>query len=225
MPLVSTSSPGGASAAREVEVAPERLNGWVASFVERHGRAPTDGGRPREILAADGTCAHFHYFDHDPLGVVLVRRGGYAVARIKGGRLVLHKVGTRYVQSRTAAGGWSQQRFARRRDNQADELVTAVADHAARILIDLASPLEETGEIPVGGVAPGPGLIVGGDRQLVAHVLSDRRLASLRELPRRALYDLGDPNRAVLETAIKRGLAVRITLSQPVSADGGRPLS
>jgi hypothetical protein len=36
-------------------------------------------------------------------------------------------------------------------------------------------------------------------------VLSDRRLAALRDLPRRTLYDLADPNRAVLETAIKRG--------------------
>jgi hypothetical protein len=216
VPLVSTSSPGGANPAREVEVSPERLDAWIGGFLERHGGDRGGESRPREILAPDGTCAHLHYFDHDPLGVILVRRGGYAVARVKGGRLVLHKVGTRYVQSRTAAGGWSQQRFARRRDNQADELVTAVADHAARILIDLASPTEETGEIPVGGVAPGPGLIVGGDRQLVSHVLSDRRLAALRDLPRRALYDLGDPNRAVLETAIKRGSSVRITLSQPV---------
>ena len=121
------------------------------------------------------------------------------------------------VEERPAAGGWSQQRFARRRDNQADELVTAVADHAARILIDLASPAEETSEIPVGGAPVGPGLIVGGDRQLVAQVLADRRLAALRELPRRTLYDLADPNRAVLETAIKRGTSVRILLSQTVA--------
>ena len=91
------------------------------------------------------------------------------------------------------------------------------ADHAARILIDLASPAEETTEIPVGGAPVGPGLIVGGDRQLVAQVLADRRLAALRELPRRTLYDLADPNRAVLETAIKRGTSVRILLSQTVA--------
>ena len=57
--------------------------------------------------------------------------------------------------------------------------------------------------------------MVGGDRQLVAAVLSDRRLASLVALPRRTLFDLPDPNRAVLETAIKRGMAVRIALSDP----------
>lgn len=223
MPLVSTSEPSGAnSPAREIEVAIERLDTWIDGFVSRHGSAhdgdtPSEGAKPRELVGADGTHARLHYFDHDPIGVVLVRRGGYAVARVKGGRLALHKVGTRYVQSRTAAGGWSQQRFARRRDNQADELVTAVADHAARILIDLASPAEETTEIPVGGAPVGPGLIVGGDRQLVAQVLADRRLAALRELPRRTLYDLADPNRAVLETAIKRGTSVRILLSQTVA--------
>ena len=51
-----------------------------------------------------------------------------------GDRLTAHKVGTRYVQSRTAAGGWSQQRFARRRANQADGLVGAAVEHAVRLL-------------------------------------------------------------------------------------------
>ncbi|MEI2775786.1 MAG: acVLRF1 family peptidyl-tRNA hydrolase [Tetrasphaera sp.] len=196
-------------------MATTRLPQWIAGFHERHGGSIPAAPRPRELIGADGTLAQLHYFDHDPLGVILVRRGGYAVARLRGGKMVLHKVGTRYVQSRTAAGGWSQQRFARRRDNQADELVTAVADHAARILIDLASSAtDETGEIPVGRTPYGPGVIVGGDRQLVAQVLSDRRLATLRDLPRRALYDLGDPNRAVLEAAIKRGTAVRVAISE-----------
>ena len=217
MPWVSTSNnAGGPASAKEVEVAAARLPQWIAGFVERHGGEVPATPRPRELVGQDGAVAHLHYFEHDPVGVILVRRGGYAVARLRGGRLVLHKVGTRYVQSRTAAGGWSQQRFARRRDNQADELAAAVADHAARILIDLAAPVDETGEIALGSSPPGPGLIVGGDRQLVAQVLSDRRLAALRELPRRALYDVGDPNRAVLETAIKRGTAVRVTISEHI---------
>lgn len=199
-------------APRTVEVAADRLAGWLTGFADRHG-GPTATGRPDRIAGDDGAVARLEYFDHDPLGVILVRRGGYAVGRVRAGRLVLHKVGTRYVQSRTSAGGWSQQRYARRRDNQADELVGAVADHAARILVDLAAPIDETGELPAGGaLPPGPGLIVGGDRELVASVLSDRRLVALRELPRRGLYDLPDPNRAVLETAIKRGTSVRVYL-------------
>ena len=52
-------------------------------------------------------------------GVLLVRKGGFAVARLSGDDLVEHKIGQRHVQGRTKAGGQSQQRFARRRDNQA----------------------------------------------------------------------------------------------------------
>ena len=107
------------------------------------------------------------------------------------------KVGTRHVQSRTAAGGWSQQRFARRRGNQADELVRAVAEHALRIL---------PRGIP-------RGLVVGGDKALVRAVLDDPRLSHLDALPRRELYDLPDPRRAVLEEALKRGRAVRVTIA------------
>lgn len=150
MPLVSTSSPSGApSTPRLIEVAPERLSAWLGGFAERHG-GQVPSGRPNEVRGADGVRASFAYFDHDPLGVILVRRGGYAVGRVRGGKLLLHKVGTRYVQSRTAAGGWSQQRYARRRDNQADELVGAVVEHAARILVDLAHVPEETEISPSG---------------------------------------------------------------------------
>ena len=52
-------------------------------------------------------------------GVLLVRKGGFAVARLAGSEVVASKVGQRHVQGRTKAGGQSQQRFARRRENQA----------------------------------------------------------------------------------------------------------
>jgi peptide subunit release factor 1 (eRF1) len=138
-------------------------------------------------------------FDHAPVAVVLVRRGGYAVALADGsGALSASKVGTRHVQSRTAAGGWSQQRFARRRGNQADELVRAVAEHAQRLL-------------PRGIPA---GVVLGGDRALVRSVLEDDRLAFLADLPTRELYDLPDPRRSVLEEAVRRGRAVRVTIEE-----------
>ena len=47
----------------------------------------------------------------------VAKRGSFHVCC--GYRRTAHKVGTRHVQSRTAAGGWSQQRYARRRANQA----------------------------------------------------------------------------------------------------------
>ena len=175
------------SSSRLVPVAPERFDAWLARFEA----ANPDG--PQRIVAIER-------FDHSPLAVILIRRGGYAVALADSACLSAHKVGTRRVQSRTAAGGWSQQRFARRRANQADEMVRAVRDHLVRVLGETACV----------------GLVVGGDRTLVGEVLEDARLRGIRDLPRRELYDLPDPNRAVLDRAIERGRAVRVTIS-----DGG----
>jgi Actinobacteria/chloroflexi VLRF1 release factor len=190
-------------ASRVVEVAPARLERWLAGFEERHGSASVvrRGDVVVHILGTDGAQASLDYFAHDPLGLVLVRRGGYAVGLVSDGGLTAAKVGTRHVQSRTAAGGWSQQRFARRRANQADALVEAVATHTLYIL--LAS-----------GQAP-RGLVVGGDRTLVAQVLSHPRLRALDGLPRRELFDLPDPTRAVLDRAVERGRAVRVHLTDP----------
>ena len=202
-----TSTPGG----RVLEVAPARLDRWVAGFHERHGAGPVtrDGDRVVAASAADGATATFGYFPYDPVGVVLVRRGGYAVGLARDGRFLSSKVGTRYVQSRTAAGGWSQQRFARRRGNQADALADAVAEHALRILLG-------------GNESPGPGapdvptgLVVGGDRTLVGQVLTDSRLRAVADRPRRELFDLPDPRRDVLDKALERGRAVRIHLTEP----------
>ena len=170
---------------RVVEVAPARLDGWLDRFAANN----PDG--PQRLVAVDR-------FDHDPLAVVLVRRGGYAVGLASGDRLTAHKVGTRYVQSRTAAGGWSQQRFARRRSNQADELVAAAAEHAARL---------------VTGIRFG-GLVVGGDKALVATLLAHDALAGIRDLPRRELYDLPDPRLDVLRRAVERGRAARVTITE-----------
>ena len=133
------------------------------------------------------------------LALILVRRGGYAVGLGQGTKLVAHKVGTRYVQSRTAAGGWSQHRFARRRDNQADALVGSVIEHTLRVVM----------------ASPSDALVVGGDKALVRDVLGDARLARLADLPRRELFDMPDPKLVVLERALRRARAVRIWLVDP----------
>ena len=210
---------------RVIEVAPERLDRWLAGFAERHGHTDateesTPGGVVVSVQAADGSLAVATPFAHQPLGVVLVRRGGYAVGLASGDTFSASKVGSRHVQSRTAAGGWSQQRFARRRGNQADALVDAVVGHARRILLgDDESP-------PMGGsarrVPPGPsprhgiprGLLVGGDRTLVREVLAASALRALAGLPVREFYDLPDPKRDVLDTALRRGRAVRIEVTE-----------
>lgn len=169
--------------ARLVEVAPERYDAWR----ERFDAANPDG--PQRIVGVSR-------FEHPHLAFVLIRRGGYAVAHVEGTALVAHKVGTRHVQSRTAAGGWSQQRFARRRGNQADELVRAVTEHFLRI-------------VPAG--IP-EGLVVGGDKTLVRDVLEDPRLDFVGELPRREFHDIGDPRRAVLDEVVRRARSVEVRI-------------
>ena len=215
------------SSAHLVEVAPGRLPGWVERFTASHGPVrwsvvTDDDGSPSAWCgeAADGSWARLEGWGAPagefapggpwvqppgPLLVVLVRRGGYAVgvASVEG-RLVAHKVGTRHVQSRTAAGGWSQQRYARRRANQADALVEAVVRHAARIL-------DESGQ--AGGQVPVAGLVVGGDRTLAHEVLDALATGEhhrLHGIPRRELWDLPDPRRSVLDDAVQRALAVRV---------------
>ncbi|NUR15846.1 MAG: hypothetical protein HOQ13_05975 [Dermatophilaceae bacterium] len=198
---------------RVIEVDPERFDRWMAGFAERHGsydatEAASPGGVVVSARAGDGSTVAAVPFAFDPLGVVLVRRGGYAVGLAIAGVLSESKVGTRHVQSRTAAGGWSQQRFARRRGKQADELVEAVVGHARRVLLgDDESPPSGADGIP-------RGLVVGGDRGLVREVLGAHALRALAGLPLRELYDLPDPKRDVLETALRRGRAVRIELTE-----------
>ncbi len=159
--------------------------------------------------ARDGSLAVATPFGYDPLGLVLVRRRGYAAGLAHADRLAAAKVGSRHIQGRTAAGGWSQQRYARRRANQTDELVGAVVRHVRRVV------LGEGPDAP-GGVSGIPaGLVVGGDRALVREVLGDPALAALARLPRRELPDLPDPSRAVLETALRRARAYRVELTEP----------
>ena len=209
---------------RVVEVSADRFPGWRERFESNNPAGPT------HLVAVD-------WFRHDPLGIILVRRGGYAVGLAHGDRLTAHKVGTRYVQSRTAAGGWSQQRFARRRANQADGLVGAVAEHAVRLLgapgVSQTPGVSSSGVVGAQGVSPsgaggepglvgewaayGPGLVVGGDRRLVAAVLEDPRLRGWAAVDLREYFDIVDPNRGVLDTILKRARCARITLRDDVA--------
>jgi hypothetical protein len=142
------------------------------------------------IEALEATCA-----PPDAWGVLLVRKGGFAVARLAGEQVVESKVGQRHVQGRTKAGGQSQQRFARRRDNQARAAYEAAADHAARI------------------VAQVPVLVVGGDHAAVSTVLEDPRLRSTARRVAGAFLPVPDPRRSVLDAAIADACSARIEVS------------
>ncbi|HEY0240543.1 MAG TPA: acVLRF1 family peptidyl-tRNA hydrolase, partial [Friedmanniella sp.] len=132
----------------------ERLSGWVERFEARHGPATTtatssaltlqalDGARavvevpfPPLPSASDLRALVDHALVDRAVGAVLVRRGGYAVGWFVGRLLVGSKVGSTYVQGTTRAGGWSQQRYARRRANQTREAYAEAADVVAGLLL------------------------------------------------------------------------------------------
>ncbi len=161
---------------------------WVAPADLEHAAA----GAAAEALAASVLGVR-------QVAVLLVRRGGYACARLDGGAVVASKVGSRHVQGRTAAGGWSQQRFARRREKQTGELSGAAVDVAARLLLH----------------PPSQWLVTGGDRPLLDRVLADPRLRSLAGLPRGPHLAIGDPSGQLVRSLPALLTRVRITLVDP----------
>ncbi len=195
--------------AREVSVAAARLPRWLAGFAERHGSTTTTPTSERVVLTgADGALAEIvvpfpplvgelvdHVARDRRIAVLLVRRGGYAVGVFDGDRLLASKVGSTYVQGTTKAGGWSQQRYARRRANQADAAFAAAADAAVRVIA--------TEQLDA--------LVAGGDRPAVRAVLDDPRLAGLPE-PSPPWLQVKDPKLRVLAATPDQFRAVRIRL-------------
>jgi peptide subunit release factor 1 (eRF1) len=129
----------------------------------------------------------------------LVRRGGYAVGVFDGSVLIASKVGGSYVQGRTKAGGWSQQRYARRRANQTAQAYAEAAEAAVRVLAPVAGDLDA--------------VVGGGDRTGVETVLADRRLVDLRAMFSGSVLPTSDPRLRVLEAFIDQVRAVTITLN------------
>lgn len=212
-------------ASRRVEVGADRLGGWLARFAERHGPTTTEaGGEEVVVTAADGAVARLEVpfpplrprdgaadaglADHvrrpRRVGVILVRLGGHAAGVVEGGRLVTGKVGSRQVHGRSAAGGWSQQRFARRREGQVRVALAAAADVAAAVLLPQAGSLDA--------------VVLGGDRRSLDIVLADPRLAGLRPLVTSRVLDVPDPRRAVLDATPARLQAVPVLVVDPAGS-------
>ncbi|WP_235738723.1 acVLRF1 family peptidyl-tRNA hydrolase [Nocardioides alcanivorans] len=125
-----------------------------------------------------------------------MRKGGFAIARLHGDVVHASKTGQRHVQGRTKAGGQSQQRFARRRDNQAKVAYAAAAEHAARLLLSPACPL----------------LVTGGDHTAVDEVLASPPLRTLAKAVVAPWLPVPDPRRSVLEQAVTDAGALRIAV-------------
>jgi hypothetical protein len=211
-----------AGGGRWIDVVPERLERWLDGFASRHG-ALTWEIEPEVVTvrAADGAVAECHVpfppLTVDPasayggllahtrasrrVGVVLVRRGGHAVGVFDGSRLGASKVGSRYVQGRTAAGGTSQHRFARRREGQLRDARGAATDVAARVLLPHVARMDS--------------VVTGGDRRMLTDVLADARLAPLRALAVERVLDVPDPRLAVLQETPAAFRAIRVRLLEP----------
>lgn len=136
------------------------------------------------------------------VGVLLVRLGGYAVGVFAGSppALVTAKTGSRPVHGRSAAGGWSQHRFARRREKQASEALAAAASAAVAVLA-------QHGQLDA--------LVLGGDRRAVAGLRDDSRLAPYLDLAADRFLTVPDPRLAVLRDTPRAFQAIRIRLTEP----------
>ncbi|KFU80182.1 hypothetical protein SAMN04489729_1947 [Amycolatopsis lurida] len=215
-----------AGGGRAVEVAPDRLEGWYARFAVRN-----EGVRETELspdtvtvtadngvvavatvpfgpLSAGGTVPGLavgplveHALISRRIALLLVRRGGHSVGIARGGVVVQSRTDRHLVQGRSAAGGWSQQRFARRREGQARSALRSAADDAFEVLVPQLSEVDA--------------VVLGGDRRALESLREDNRLAPLFQRAEARVLDIAEPRRTVLEDAAERAVAVQITLTGP----------
>lgn len=230
---MTTRSRPAAGGGRIVSVEPERLGRWIDGFDRRHSVttvAATDDGLRAE--AADGAVAVCRLPLNARLtagapaqsetagwgdllefvqaaatapkrvGVVMARRASLAVGVFDGLRLTASKIETSYVQGRTAAGGWSQQRYARRRSNQAKAAAAKAADVVNRLIVPRVGALDA--------------VVTAGDKDAVAVILEDSRLAAVAALVVPPHFgDVPEPRLKSLEALPERFRAVTVHVTQP----------
>jgi hypothetical protein len=214
-----------ANGGRWIEVAPDRLARWLETFAERHGGAEAEVGPatvtfraadgavaachvPFPPLAADGGAGYgeriaAHACADRTVGVFLVRLGGYAAGVFTGPgpSLAASKVGSRLVHGRSAAGGTSQHRFARRREKQAAEALGAAADTALGVFGRYAGRIDA--------------VVLGGDRRAMGQLRDDPRLAPYFALAVERFLTVPDPRLTVLRGTPRLFRAIRIRLTGP----------
>ena len=170
-------------------------------------------GRPGRTTYADGAVrietadetitvrppfglAHARVYEHIELGplieelardhvvaAVLVRLGGFAVGLFDGERLVVSKVGSRFVKGRHKKGGSSSGRFRRRREEQARALIEAAAGTAGTVLEPHRARIEH--------------VALGGDRAAARKVVEQLPWLGEKALPR--FFTVPDPRQRELE--------------------------
>lgn len=211
-----------AGGGRAVEVEPHRLLGWFQRFGEHHGGVRCTRTTPEEVEvhAVDGALAVVavpfgplpppyaqqqglavsglveHARKPRRVGLVLVRLGAHSVGVAVDGEIETSTTDRHLVHARHKAGGWSQQRFARRRDEQARRALDAAADAVARVLLPHRADLDA--------------VLLGGDRAALDALRGDSRLRDLLASAEPRVLDVPEPRRAVLDEAARRAVAVEI---------------
>lgn len=212
---------------RAVEVDAHRLAAWFERFAAGHGGASTTHIEPRrvQVRACDGAVALVQVpFEPLPvtggeysglmvsaliehvcrvrrIGMVLVRLGAHSVGISSGGKVVESSTDRHLVHGRNKAGGWSQQRFARRRADQSRRSLQAAADAVAHVVLPEQDTLD--------------GLVLGGDRKALATLGEDSRLSSLFASAESRVLDVPEPRRAVLDEAARRATTVEVQVHDP----------
>jgi hypothetical protein len=160
-------------------------------------------GEPR----ATATRMAAHARADRTVGVLLVRLGGYAAGVFTGTdqHLAASKVGSRLVHGRSAAGGQSQRRFARRREKQASEALGAAADTAAAVFGPYNGRLDA--------------VVLGGDKRAMSGLADDPRLRPFLDLAVDRFLTVPDPRLAVLKGTPRMFTAIRIRLTEPTRPD------
>ncbi|RSD17219.1 acVLRF1 family peptidyl-tRNA hydrolase [Amycolatopsis eburnea] len=206
-----------AGGGRAVAVPPERLRGWIERFSLSHGGITGTEAAPDEVrvTAADGTTATAtvpfgpleepsldalvaHALVPRRIALLLVRLGGHSVGIARDGRVEVSRTDRHLVHGRSAAGGWSQQRFARRRAGQARHALQDAAKDALEVLVPRLSEVDA--------------VVLGGDRRALDGLRADRGLAPLFARAEPRMLEIGEPSFAVLEEAATRAVSVQVTL-------------
>ncbi len=204
----------------EVEISANRIVGWINRFAGRNTGVADLAAHPDrlELVAVDGTTATIevpfapmsighrepvealvgHLASVGLLGLILVRGGAHSIGMAMEGVVLSSSTDRAYLQGRTAAGGWSQQRYARRRGNQLTASLKDSVTTIERVLLPLAPRLG--------------GLVLAGDASALRKVLAAPHLDPLTHLPFRMFGDIPEPRRAVLDAVAERSLVVHIVV-------------
>ena len=136
------------------------------------------------------------------VAAVLVRLGGFAVGVFEGERLVVSKVGSRFVKGRHRKGGSSSGRFGRRREEQGRALIEAAAGTAATVLEPHRKRIEH--------------VALGGDRTAARKVVEQLPWLGDKALPR--FFSVPEPRYRELER-----LPYDLYAAEFSEEPGGRP--